>query len=85
MDSNAKNRKRFKSIIRVRPHILKVDVEGHDYEVLMGFLGDDVSDNQLPLLISFEAKSIMKKVEGLRAQLNRRQVPEYLLTAITPL
>lgn len=43
---------------KLRPHVLKVDAEGHDYEVLMSFINPDVSDAQLPLLIDFEAKSL---------------------------
>lgn len=58
--------------VKVRPHVLKVDVEGHDYEVLMGFISDDVPPNELPLLISFEAKSITKKFDLLRAQMEKR-------------
>jgi hypothetical protein len=41
--------------------VLKIDVEGHDYEVLMSFLQPDTPLDQLPLLIDFEAKSIAKK------------------------
>lgn len=44
-----------------RPHILKIDVEGHDFDVLMGFLRHDTPVNELPLIIDFEAKSIAKK------------------------
>jgi len=44
--------------LRRRPHILKIDAEGHDYQVLMGFVRDEVPAHELPLLISFEAKSI---------------------------
>ena len=48
---------------RRRPHVLKIDVEGHDYQVLMGFLNDKamIREYGLPLLIDFEAKSIAKK------------------------
>lgn len=42
----------------LRPHVLKIDAEGHDYEVLMSFVSPDISDAQLPLLIDFEAKSL---------------------------
>jgi hypothetical protein len=48
---------------KLRPHILKVDAEGHDYEVLLSFLSEDVSDSQLPLLIDFEAKSLGDQYE----------------------
>lgn len=44
-----------------RPHILKIDVEGHDFDVLMSFLRHDTPVNELPLIIDFEAKSIAKK------------------------
>jgi hypothetical protein len=40
---------------------LKIDVEGHDYDVLMGFLRSDTPVNELPLIVEFEAKSIGKK------------------------
>ena len=43
---------------RRRPHVLKLDVEGHDYEVMMGFLQENTPASELPLLISFEAKSL---------------------------
>lgn len=43
---------------RRRPHVLKIDAEGHDYQVLMGFVKESVPVHELPLLISFEAKSI---------------------------
>lgn len=60
------------SRVRLRPHVLKVDVEGHDYEVLMGFLHDGIPNAALPLLISFEAKSILKHFDSLRAHLQNR-------------
>jgi len=41
-----------------RPHVLKIDVEGHDHEVLMSFVNKDTPLMELPLLIQFEAKSI---------------------------
>jgi hypothetical protein len=58
----------------MRPHVLKVDVEGHDYEVLSGFLADDVPTAELPLLVSFEAKSIKKNFELLKNQMEKRLV-----------
>ena len=65
---NVQNR----ALRKLRPHILKVDVEGHDYDVLMGFLSNDVPKSDLPLLISFEAKSIMQHIDALRSQLHSR-------------
>ena len=55
--------RRAKKKRRRRPHVLKIDVEGHDFEVLMGFLNDKamIREYGLPLLIDFEAKSIAKK------------------------
>jgi hypothetical protein len=45
-----------------RPHVLKIDVEGHDFEVLMSFINDEKGNKaELPLLIDFEAKSIASK------------------------
>lgn len=60
------------TVQRVRPHVLKVDVEGHDYEVLMGFLDEETPALELPLMISFEAKSIKKNIDALRAHLESR-------------
>ena len=51
------NRVSGSKIKKMRVHVLKVDVEGHDYQVLSSFFDMD-EDSQLPLLISFEAKSI---------------------------
>ena len=50
----------MKKIRKRRPHVLKIDVEGHDYEVLMSFVNQDTPRNELPLLIEFEGKSIGK-------------------------
>ncbi|KAJ1443352.1 hypothetical protein B484DRAFT_441692 [Ochromonadaceae sp. CCMP2298] len=44
-----------------RPHVLKIDVEGHDFDVLMGFMREDTPLGELPLLVDFEAKSIAAK------------------------
>ena len=41
---------------RLRPHVLRVDVEGHDFEVVKGFLIDSMRMADLPLTILFEAK-----------------------------
>lgn len=68
-----------KSRMRLRPHVLKVDVEGHDYEVLMGFLHDGLPNLALPLLISFEAKSIMTKMPQLKGHLEKRLVVAVVL------
>jgi len=85
----------------IRPHVLKVDVEGHDYgelewwccgmttvsydtngdlyaccasqpDVLMGFLGEEVPQSVLPLMINFEAKSITTKFELLKTNMQSR-------------
>jgi hypothetical protein len=60
------------SLSRVRPHVLKVDVEGHDFQVLMGFLDKETPSAELPLLISFEAKSILGNLNELRTHLLSR-------------
>jgi hypothetical protein len=52
-----------------RPHILKIDVEGHDYDVLMGFLRSTTPASELPLIIDFEAKSIAKKYPAAKARM----------------
>lgn len=41
-----------------RPHILKVDAEGHDYEILYSFFHRALSDPSvsLPLILQFESK-----------------------------
>ena len=56
---------------RRRPHVLKIDVEGHDYDVLLSFVRD-VPNNDLPLLIEFEAKSIGPKFPAARETLEQR-------------
>ncbi len=66
--SNAASAPTAKKPIR-RPHILKIDVEGHDYEVLMGFLRPDTPPEELPLIIDFEAKSIAKKYPEAKARM----------------
>ena len=45
---------------KMRPHILKIDAEGHDHEVLMSFVNQNTPLAELPLLIEFEAKIIEK-------------------------
>lgn len=50
------------SLRRRRPHILKIDVEGHDFVVLSSFL-NTTNTNELPLLISYEAKSLYEKFD----------------------
>lgn len=57
-----------------RPHVLKIDVEGHDYEVLMSFMDGNVKLSELPLLIDFEAKSIAKKYPLAVANMERMYV-----------
>jgi FkbM family methyltransferase len=37
-----------------RPHILKIDVEGFDYEVIKGFMRNSTLISELPLMIQFE-------------------------------
>mmetsp|Transcript_40030 Transcript_40030/g.69302 ORF Transcript_40030/g.69302 Transcript_40030/m.69302 type:complete len:430 (-) Transcript_40030:149-1438(-) len=67
------DKKRKKGMIKkLRPHVLKVDVEGHDYDVLMGFLGDEMTQSMLPLMINFEAKSISKQFAALRDTMEKR-------------
>jgi hypothetical protein len=46
-----------------------VDVEGHDYEVLMSFMLDDTPVADLPLMIEFEAKSIAEKFPLAKARM----------------
>ena len=46
---------------KMRIHVLKIDVEGHDFDVLMGFMKKDAIPSELPIMINFEAKSIAKK------------------------
>jgi len=46
---------------KMRIHVLKIDVEGHDFDVLMGFMKKDAIPAELPIMINFEAKSIAKK------------------------
>jgi hypothetical protein len=44
-------------------------VEGHDYDVLMGFLRSTTPASELPLIIDFEAKSIAKKYPAAKARM----------------
>jgi hypothetical protein len=55
-----------------RPHVLKIDVEGHDYEVLMSFINDHTPLEELPILIEFEGKSIGKDYPAAKATLESR-------------
>jgi FkbM family methyltransferase len=65
-------KKRGPKTRRMRPHVLKIDVEGHDYEVLMGFLLDEIPVQDLPLIIEFEAKSIAKKYSAAKEHMEKR-------------
>ena len=67
----ARRRKGGGAARRRRPHVLKIDVEGHDYDVLMSFVRD-VPTGDLPLLIEFEAKSIGAKFPAAKVQLEQR-------------
>lgn len=69
---NKEKRNKNKKTKKRRPHILKIDAEGHDYEVLMGFVGPDTPVQELPLLIEFEAKSIGPKFPTAKANLEAR-------------
>lgn len=59
-------------IRRRRPHVLKIDVEGHDYEVLMSFVNEHTPLKELPILIEFEGKSIGKDYPAAKATLEGR-------------
>jgi hypothetical protein len=43
-------------------------------DVLMGFLGEDVPQSVLPLMINFEAKSITTKFDLLKANMQSRSL-----------
>lgn len=49
-----------------RIHVLKIDAEGHDFQVLSSFLRDEVPTEALPLLICFEAKSMHENLPRAR-------------------
>mmetsp|Transcript_31988 Transcript_31988/g.46090 ORF Transcript_31988/g.46090 Transcript_31988/m.46090 type:complete len:398 (+) Transcript_31988:3-1196(+) len=69
------------TIKKMRAHVLKIDVEGHDYDVLMSFLSQDVPNSELPLLINFEAKSIADKFDlAKQAMENRGYVVSHFAT-----
>lgn len=57
--------------VRRRPHVLKIDAEGHDYEVLMSFVKEGTRHSELPLLIEFEAKSIGKKFPAAKEHMEK--------------
>lgn len=40
---------------------MKIDVEGHDFQVLTSFINADTPNGELPILVEFEAKSIAKR------------------------
>eukprot|EP01038_Epipyxis_sp_PR26KG_P004820 gene4820-6755_t len=69
---NVNPSKRQKVPKKMRAHVLKIDAEGHDYDVLMSFLPDDVPNNELPLLINFEAKSIAEKFPLAKSNMEKR-------------
>ncbi len=54
----AKKRKLAKANVKRRPHVLKIDAEGFDYQVLSSFLLEDTNNAELPLLINYEAKTM---------------------------
>lgn len=41
----------------------------------MGFLGEEMTQSMLPLMINFEAKSITKQFPELKATMENRWVP----------
>jgi hypothetical protein len=43
-------------------------------DVLMGFLGEDMPQSVLPLMINFEAKSITTKFDLLKANMQSRSL-----------
>ena len=43
-------------------------------QVLMGFLGDEMTQSMLPLMINFEAKSISKQFPALKETMEKRCV-----------
>ncbi len=51
---------------------LRYDSLSFSDKVLMGFLDKDTPSTELPLVISFEAKSIKKNMDNLRAHLESR-------------
>ena len=65
------NKKKAAGPKRRRPHVLKISVEGHDYEVLMGFVLDTIVTADLPLMIEFEAKSIEKHFPAVKERLEK--------------
>jgi hypothetical protein len=67
-----KQRKASKAAQKRRPHVLKIDAEGHDYQVLASFLTNDTTNAELPLLINFEAKTMFEKYPLARAVLEKR-------------
>jgi hypothetical protein len=58
-------------------------VEGHDYDVLMGFLRSTTPASELPLIIDFEAKSIAKKYPAAKARMEELlDFPSFLSTLL---
>ena len=61
-----------KADIKRRPHILKIDAEGFDYQVLSSFLMDDTNNAELPLLVNYEAKTMFENYPRAVEALERR-------------
>lgn len=55
-----------------RVHVLKIDAEGHDYKVLKGFMDENVPASELPLIISYEAKSMDENLPVIREIMEKR-------------
>ena len=67
-----KKQKEYKASQKKRVHILKIDAEGFDFEVLASFFPKTYVNSDLPLMINFEAKSMKDKYQLARELLLSR-------------
>ena len=66
-------KKGLKGSAKRRPHVLKIDAEGFDYQVLSSFLQKfDTTNAELPLLVNYEAKSMNENYPKAVAELQNR-------------
>lgn len=63
---------------KIRPHVLKIDTEGHDQSVVESFVNDATPANRLPLLILWEAKYYGTDSRKARAMKKYLAMKEYL-------
>jgi hypothetical protein len=72
-NNKSKRGRGAKGSVKRRPHVLKIDAEGFDYQVLSSFLQpSDTTNAELPLLVNYEAKSMHENYPKAVQELQRR-------------